>query len=165
MSSAIILTPPASGQIWPGQGGVYICTMPALFTAPARHIIGGLEDSPTKLVYGPYGKDVPGASCHVDGRANTAALTAAGDEYEAAKWASEYEAEGHKDYHLASRLDMLMAYICAAKHFKKSDVYSTSTQHSRGNAFVQDFEDGDSYWNYKDCERRVRAFRWISLNP
>ena len=54
-----------------------------------------------------------------------------------------------------------MAYICAPTLFKKSGWYRSSTQGSRGSAFVQDFEDGGSGWNNKDYGYRVRAFRVI----
>ncbi len=158
-----ILTPPAHGQIWPGQGGRFICSMPALMGVPARHLVAGLHDSEKRLRYGPY-VDMPGATSHIDGRANTAALLAAGGGYHAAEWASAYTADGHADFHLPSRLDMVMAHICAREHFDKSRLYATSTQGSRSSAFVQVFEYGGSDWGLKGYEFRVRAFRWVLLN-
>lgn len=160
VAQATPLTPPAPGEYWPGQGGHYICTLPALLGLPQRHLIAG-EGEAEDLAYGPE-INVPGATSHVDGPANTAALLATGKDHPAAKWASEYTADGHADFHLPARLDMLMAYLCAPQLFKKSGWYRTSTQSSRINAFVQDFEDGNSFWYGKDygyC--RVRAFRWI----
>lgn len=153
------LTPPAHGEVWPGQGGRYICTLPALLGVPARHLIAS-EQEAKDLTFGPS-NDVPSATSQLDGPANTAALLAANGDHPAAKWAAAYTADGHSDFYLPSRLDMVMAHICAPQLFKKSGWYWTSTQISRNSAFIQGFEYGHSGWYYKDCELRVRAFRWI----
>lgn len=155
------LTPPAHGDYWPGQGGRYICTLPALMGMPARHLITG-EGEAEDVTFGP-GVDVPGATSQIDGAANTAALIATGQDHPAAKWARTYSADGHTDFYLPSRLDLVMAHICAPQLFKKERWYWTSTQGSRDFAFVQYFEDGGSDWDCKDGEHRVRAFRVIPL--
>lgn len=153
------IAPPAHGEPWPGQGGRYICTLPPLLTLPERHLIAG-EGEADGLTYGPD-IDVPGAASHIDGAANTAALLATGQKHPAAEWARGYTTDGHTDFFLPSRLDLLMAYICAPTLFKKSGWYRSSTQGSRGVAFVQDFEGGCSLWAGKDGVSRVRAFRVI----
>jgi hypothetical protein len=154
-------TLPAHGEVWPGQGGIYICTLAALKGLPARHLIAAVADSKKQLVYGPYDTDVPGAACQADGKANTAALLAAGDGYAAAKYCAGYEADGHTDFFLPSQLDLLMAHICAPKKFNPDGYYWSSTQGSRNYAFVQGFAYGYSYWYGKGSERRVSAFRVI----
>lgn len=153
--------PPAAGETWPGQGGRFICTLPALLGLPARHLVfaDGEEES---LPFGPYA-DIDGARSHCDGAANTKALLAAGAEYKAAHWAASQRADGHADFHLPSRFDLLMAYLCAPKLFKTSGYYWSSTQDSRGTAFVQGFELGNSGWDGKDYGHRVRACRVIPL--
>lgn len=156
------LTPPAHGEYWPGQGGRYICTLPALLGVPARHLVVG-EHETEDLKFGPL-MDVPGAVSQLDGPANTAALLATGKDHPAAKWAAAYTADGHTDFYLPSRLDLVMAHICAPQLFQKSDWYFSSTQNSRYNAFVQDFEGGLSCWVGKGTGHRVRAFRWVHLN-
>lgn len=156
------LTPPAHGEYWPGQGGHYICTQPALLVLPARHLIFGVGEV-DDITFGPQ-MDVPGARSQLDGRANTAALLAASRDHAAAKWASEYQADGHADFHLPSRMDLLMAFVCAPTLFKTSGWYWSSTQGSRNGAFVQDFERGGSDWVGRGSEHRVRACRWIHLN-
>lgn len=153
--------PPAMGDYWPGQGGRYICSLPALLGLPARHLIAG-EGEAEDLTFGPC-DDVPAATCQIDGAANTAALLATGKDHPAAQWASDYTADGHTDFFLPSKLDLVMAHICAPQLFKKSGWYRTSTQGSRSSAFVQDFEYGDSDWGSKGDEHRVRAFRVIPL--
>ncbi len=155
------LTPPAPGEYWPGQGGYYICTLAALHDMPARHLIAG-KDEVEALPWGPR-VDVPGATSHVNGRKNTKELVCAGREYKAADWATYYTADGHTDFFLPARLDMIMAHICAPQLFKKSGYYWTSTQDSSVNAFVQGFENGYSNWYGKGSEHRVRAFRVIPL--
>lgn len=156
-----MLTPPAMGEYWPGQGGRFICALPALLGMPARHLIAG-EGEAEDLKFGPS-VDVPGAKSQIDGAANTAALLASDKAHPAAKWASEYTADGHTDFFLPARLDMVMAHLCAPQLFKTSGWYWTSTQDSRNFAFVQDFECGFSSWDDKGNKHRVRAFRVIPL--
>ena len=152
-------TPPARGEYWTGQGGHYICTLPALMGLPARHLIAGKEQ--TQATFGPY-EEVTGCSSHIDGPANTKALLAHGG-HPAAQWATAHTADGHSDFHLPAKLDLVMAHICAPHLFDKEGYYWTSTQGSRGNAFVQGFEFGYSNWGYEGDAHRVRAFRWIPL--
>lgn len=154
-------TPPAHGEYWAGQGGYYICTLPALLGVPARHLIASKAEQ-DDLTFGPS-DDIPGATSPINGPSNTKALLAAG-KHPAAKWASQYTADGHSDFHLPAKLDMVMAHICAPQLFKKQGWYWTSTQDSRNHAFAQDFEYGGSRWLSKVSEHRVRAFRWIHLN-
>ncbi len=161
-SASTALTPPAHGEIWQGQGGRYICTLPPLFDAPARHLVAG-EGEAEDLAYGPA-MNVPGACSHFNGPANTAALLATDKDHPAAQWAAAYTADGHTDFFLPARLDLLMAHICAPQLFKKAGWYFSSTQDSRDDAFVQDFENGDSDCTSKGDEHRVRAFRWVHLN-
>lgn len=64
---------------------------------------------------------------------------------------------------LCTQLEGVHAYTTAKHAFKTSGYYWTGTQVSRGNAFVQDFEHGSSYWGLKDDEHLVRAFRGLAL--
>lgn len=158
---AAALTPPAMGEYWQGQGGHYICTLPALLDMPARHLIAGAGQA-EDLTFGPS-EEISGADSHINGDANTVALRSSGKKHPAADWARAYTADGHTDFFLPARLDMVMAHICAKQLFKTSGYYWTSTQVSRGNAFVQGFASGNSHWYLKDCVHRVRAFRVIPL--
>lgn len=153
------MEPPSPGEYWPGQGGHYICTLAAMMGLPARHLIAA-DTEAEDLAYGPYA-DVPGAKSLVDGRANTVALLAHDEGHPAAKWAAGVTADGHTDFFLPSRVDMVMAHACAPQLFNKSSWYWSSTQVSRITAFAQDFENGLSSWYYEDHEFRVRAFRVI----
>lgn len=153
------IAPPAHGEPWPGQGGRYICTLPPLLHLPERNLIAG-DGEAEDLTYGPD-IDVPGATSHIDGAANTAALLASGKKHPAAEWARGYTADDHTDFFLPSQLDLFMAYIYAGHLFKKSGWYRSSTQTSRSDAFGQGFEGGVSGWGTKGNVYRVRAFRAI----
>ena len=138
--NAVILTPPSFGEYWPGQGGIYCGTLPAMHGLPARHMIFA-KDAEKTLTYGCYGINVPGAASRIDGPANTAALLAAkaanGRDYPAAEYCSTYEADGHKDFHLASQACLFMASLCAPQIFSKDDWHLSSTQRSAYGAFVR----------------------------
>lgn len=156
------LTPPALGQIWPGQGGIYVGTVPSMLDIPAHHLIAGTQE--TTLKWGPYEDDAPGTS-HTNGPTNTHALAAGGDKYPAARWCADYTADGHNDFHLPSRFDLLIAFLSTgATVFDKEGYYWSSTQFSRLYAFVQAFASGDSGCCVKVNEFRVRPFRWIHFN-
>ena len=161
------LTPPEPGQPWPGQpwpgqGGIYICTLPAQFGLPARHLVVGTNEV-EDLTWGPYGEEAPGATSQTDGRANTAALTANGKGHPAATWAANYTEDGHTDYYLPSRIELLMCYLHAPQAFKTSGWYWSSSQYSRDGAFCQGFEYGGSDASFKDDEFRARPVRSIQL--
>jgi hypothetical protein len=159
------LIPPAVGQHWPGQGGVYMGTMPAIGDLPARHLIFSAE-APESLAWGPYGTKVEGANSRTDGAANTAAIlahkAAHGGEFPAAEWAAAYTADGHADFHLPSQADLFFASLQPTALFALAWHWS-STQGSSDGAFFQDFDDGWSDWGFKAYDYRVRAVRWIHL--
>lgn len=162
---ADLLQPPALGAYWPGQGGIYCGTLPAMHGLPARHLIFGTTDAPKRLTWGEYGTEVPGASGRLDGRANTAALLAHkathGSSFPAAEWAAAYTADGHTDFHLPSQADLFMASLACPQLFTQAGWYWSSTQGGRHDAFVQDFEDGGSYWYVKGSGHVARPARWI----
>jgi hypothetical protein len=124
---------PAPGERWPGQGGIFICTLPAIGELPARHLIAH-EDEHEGLRWGEY-EDVPEARSRVDGKANTAALVARGaGKHPAAEWAAAQTADGHADFHLPSQADLFMASLYAPQHFNEDGWYWSSTQGSRSSA-------------------------------
>lgn len=157
------LTPPALGEYWPGQGGYFCGTMPARDGAPARHLVFA-KDEAEKMKWGPY-EEVPGAASHHNGAANTRALLERPGKHPAAEWASKVTADGHSDFMLPSRAELMMAWICAPQLFNTEGWYWSSTQVGRNHAFVQFFANGSSAWGSKGYEFRVRAVRWIQLQP
>ena len=98
-----------------------------------------------------------------DGLANTRALLADSNEHPAAKLASEFTADGHNDFYLPSRFELLMCYLAAPQLFQQSGWYWSSTQYSRNRAWCQVFEDGTSFNYGKGNELRARPVRTIQL--
>jgi hypothetical protein len=153
--------PVAHGAIWPGMGGHFIATLPALHGLPARHLILAPEEK-DELAWGRRGEEVPGATSHHDGRANTQALLEHGG-HPAAIWAAAYQADGHSDFYLPSRFELLMCWMAAPQLFQQSGWYWSSTQYSRTSAWCQGFEGGDSLNGVKGNELRARPVRTIHL--
>ena len=149
------------GGIWPGMGGHFIATLPALHGLPPRHLILATEEK-DELAWGRRGEEVPGATSHHDGRANTQALLEHGD-HPAAAWAAAYQADGHNDFYLPSRFELLMCYLAAPQLFQQSGWYWSSSQYSRDSAWCQGFEYGGSHYGGKDAELRARPVRTIQL--
>lgn len=156
------LHPPAAGEIWPGQGGHFICYLPAAFGLPARHLVLATAEQ-DELAWGGYDSDCEGAQSQTDGWTNTRSLLNDSTPHPAAQWAAEWTADGHKDFHLPSRHDLYMCYLHAPHLFKASGWYWSSSQSSRSNAWCQAFEYGYSSAHNKDYEFRARPVRWIHL--
>jgi hypothetical protein len=117
-------------------------------------------------------KNVAGATSYCDGLANTKAMAKAGSAL--AKRVLGLRIGGFKDWHLPSRLQLLMAFheLATAKAFAPEAKeafdrtwYWSSTQHAEyaGYAWMQDFDDGFQYVSHKDIEWRARAVRTIKL--
>ena len=103
------------------------------------------------------------AHSQVDGRANTAALLADGQKHPAALAASKHNADGHTDFYLPSRFELLLCWLSAPQAFAKEGYYWSSSQYSRGSAWCQVFEYGSSTISDKDYELRARPVRTIQL--
>lgn len=149
------LTPPAIGEVWPGQGGIY----------------GGLRQYPegmcrvifaTKDVgrhaYGDYGVSTEGTS-RTDGRANTAILIARTGKHPAAIAAAAYTADGHADFYLPAIGELHHGWQYAPDSFSEEWYYMSSTQRSAYYAFGMFFDDGDQGSYGKYGELRVRPVR------
>ncbi len=150
------LTPPAIGQVWPTQGGVYLGVF------ENEHLIACTAPEATfTSVWGTYGTLIDGAKSRTDGRANTAAMAAAG--CACASRVLALDVDGHADLFIPSQSQLQHAYTAAPGAFEKEGWHWSSTQYSRYIAFAQDFESGGSYWFSKDYEFRVRAFRGLPL--
>jgi hypothetical protein len=160
------ITPPAPGEYWPGQGGIYAGILPAIGDQPAQHLVFGTEH-PKQLTWGPHGHKMTDANSRTNGRANTVTLLAdkasTGNAYPAAECAAAYSADGHSDFHLPSQAELFMASLYAPKAFSQAGWFWSSTQYSSNGAFIQDFESGDSYLYVKHGTFRVRPVRWIPL--
>lgn len=142
------------GEYLSGQGGIYIGDIRG-----DDGVLYGLA-TPNQDVgtaaWGPEGElDLNGW----DGLSNTNALS---DKYSAAKLARDYEADGHCDFYLPSRREMMVALANVPDLFEKSSWYWTSSL--RGSyPWAVDFEDGSVDDSYRSNEFRVRPFRRFTI--
>jgi hypothetical protein len=154
---------PRIGHPWLEQGGIYAGIMAGRDGQPDYHLIlapaeqGSLED----VEWGPYGKSIDGAASYFDGRANTAAMAAAGIELGARVLALQID--GHADYHLPSQAEMHLLAANLKDQFEQDDWYWTSTQYSSNFAWCQYFSYGFQHYYGKDVEARARAVRRFSI--
>lgn len=151
-SSRTVTSRPQIGEYLPGQGGVYVGDIRGddgvtygLIT-PAEHDIG-------RAKWGPNGeRDLS----DWDGLSNTNRLR---NECPAAQLASGYEADGHVDFYLPARREMLIAAANVPHLFGKESWYWTSTPYGEDRAWDVDFENGTTGIDYRRDEFRVRPFR------
>lgn len=148
------LVPPAIGEYWVGQGGIYggrreypegLCYVIFAVTDVGRHS------------YGEYGTNVE-ATSGIDGRENTAILINREGSHPAADAASAYTRDGHNDFYLPSSGELHHGYLYLPESFEK-DLYISSTQRSANFAYTMDFVDGWLNNNAKYYERLARPVR------
>ncbi len=117
-------------------------------------------------------KNVSGAMSYCDGLANTQAMAKAGSEL--AKKVLALRIGGFEDWHLPSRLQLLVVYheLAAVKAFAEGAKeafdrawYWSSTQHAEYAVYAWDqyFGGGYQYCLLKNYEWRARAVRTIKL--
>lgn len=147
---------PRIGEYLAGQGGIY-----------AGEILG--DDGTTYGLVIAEPQDVGKARWAPDGErdlsewdglTNTSRLR---NECPAAKLASDYEADGHADFYLPSRREMMVALANVPHLFGKDSWYWTSTPHSEDYAWAVDFEGGGVFNDFRRFEFRVRPFRRLPI--
>lgn len=150
------LTPPAIGDYWPGQGGLY----GGLRHYPEGlcHIIFAAKDV-GRHSYGEHGTNVEAIS-NIDGRENTAILVNRDGSHPAADAAYGYTCDGHNDFYLPSSGELHHGYLYLPESFEK-DWYISSTQRSAHYAYLMDFVDGWLDYGGKSDERLARPVRRI----
>ncbi|QZI68702.1 DUF1566 domain-containing protein [Pseudomonas protegens] len=151
MNTTAQLTPPAIGEVWPGQGGIYAGFMPARNGADGYHLILGEELG--RFEWGQYGDESPATSL-IDGRANTLALIESGSEYPAATAAHKHESDGHADFYLPAAAELYE--ILLNLNGKLSGWVWSSSQYSANYAYDLDFEVG---WLSSDDKYNGRLVR------
>lgn len=141
------------GQYAEGQGGIYIGK-----TAQGRHLFAAAAPLDGRFEFGGYGDDLEGYS-DLDGVGNTRKLLERGG-HPAALAATEYSADGHKDFYLPSHREALL--LLAAEGFSEDagDVW-TSTPYGSFSAWAVLFEYGDVFSWVRSDEFRGRPVRSI----
>jgi hypothetical protein len=151
--------PPPIGAHWPGLPDyLYAGVMRGEQPGNDYHleVLTGPAAAKFKGVWGDYGIAVAGAAHRRDGLANTQAMAEAGN-----KLAKKVLAIGA---YIASQAEAQLVSANLYEQLPKG-WHWTSTQYSPSNAWVQDFENGDSYLSRKDLEFRAVAVRRFFLQP
>jgi len=160
-ASGFLLPAPEIGEYWDGEGGVFIGWMPARDGNPAYPLVAASgPESEAKVAFGGYGHETKGANSAHDGAANTLALLSDGQDHPAATFAAKYTADGHGDFYLPARRELMLGEINVPDLFAKA-AYWSSTQHSAYRAYYMDFEDGWQGYDGKDYERVARPVRRV----
>lgn len=154
------LQPPAIGAYWPGQGGYYVGVIPDHVGTQPKHLIIS-EDEAVDVTWGGLGANEPNARSEYDGAANTRALMESRRSHPAAKWADDYEKDGHTDFYLPSRAELQAACTTMPDRFEPNDLYWSSTERSHDMAYTQVFGEFDLDRLFKHMPARVRAVRTI----
>ena len=150
------LVPPAIGEYWVGQGGLYggrreypegLCYVIFAVTNVGRHS------------YGEYGTEVEAVSRH-DGRENTAILVSRDGSHPAADAAYAFTCDGHNDFYLPSSGELHHGYLYLPESFEK-DWYISSTQRAADYAYNMGFAGGWLGTSAKNYERLARPVRRI----
>lgn len=160
-TAASTTTLPTIGTHLPAEGGTLAAILARADGSTYGLIVSHAKHERTGI-WGEYGQDVPGAR-GIHGLASTNAMAEAGSNL--ASVVRAMVLDGHADWYIPSRLELLAAYEGAPKLFDKDDWYWSSTQYSRLTAWCQSFEYGDSHASGKGYEFRARAARSIPLQP
>lgn len=152
---------PAIGTHLPAEGGTLAAILARADGSTYGLIVSHAKHERTG-VWGEYGQDVPCAR-GIHGLASTNAMAEAGSNI--ANVVRAMALDGHADWYIPSRMELLAAYEGAPELFDKDGWYWSSTQSSRFHAWCQYFEYGCSHANLKDTEFRARPVRSIQLQP
>lgn len=148
------LTPPAIGEYWPGQGGIYAGIRQ--YAEGLCHVIFAAQDV-GKHAYGEHGTEVE-ATSRTDGRQNTLVLTVLNGSHPAAGAAFGFTCDGHSDFYLPAIAELSHAWANIPEHFEP-EWYWSSSQRSAHRAFNLYFGDGSQSLSGKYYELRVRPVR------
>lgn len=153
-----LLTPPAIGEIWPGQGGIYAGVRN--YPEGLRHVVFAAEDVGRHA----WARDFEesGAVSRIDGRKNTEASIDAPYQTPAAEAACNYTADGHQDFYLPSIGELSHAWLYIPESFAKVAHWSSS-QRSANCAFLMGFDDGYQGYGDKGDELHVRPVRSLPI--
>ena len=163
ITTADVLTPPAIGQHWHGQGGTYVGVIRGENGQPDYHLVAPKHAQTASIIYGHQGHRVTGADHIRDGLANTQALLAHEAEHPAARWASEQEAEGHADLYLPARAEAYLCWANIPEQFEDKGWRLTSTQNGPDRAWSQSFAGGGQNGVHKVTARPAFAVRRILI--
>ncbi|RDU95463.1 DUF1566 domain-containing protein [Trinickia dinghuensis] len=156
---------PAIGQYWEGQGGIYAGIVPDYVGTQPRFLIFAADEA-VDVQWGGFGGTESGALDPRDGKANTKHLAECSldsHDHEAAKFASQYEKDGHKDFYLPSRRELDVGYQTIRDRFDAGEWYWSSTEHSSLTAYVRNFGEIELAKLLKALKARARPVRTMPV--
>lgn len=145
---------PRIGEYLSGHGGIYVGDILG-DDSVLYGLIAAKDEDVGKAKWGESG-DLQLSAW--DGMSNTNALRGRSP---AAKLASEYECDGHCDFYLPARRELLIAAANVPGLFGNESWYWTSTACGESSAWAVDFEHGHVYLINRPHELRVRPFRSV----
>lgn len=148
--------PPALGEYWAGEGGIFAGFMPD--GIGGQYPLVASVDDFDPVEWGSYGQDEPDAKSDIDGRANTLALIESKHDHPAAQLAVGYQKDGHSDFFLPAQRQISLCRATISDKFEKA-WYWTSTQCSADSAWYQTFLAGCQGYAGKGIKLRVRLVR------
>jgi hypothetical protein len=125
---------PSIGEYWHGQGGIYIGLAAADGDLPQAHLVLATATPAGRLTW-----------------------------KKAMAWASDQNADGHTDFRLPTRFESALIYANGRAHVDTAPWYWTSSEHSESYAWIQDFGDGDQFYDRKVSHYAARAVRRFVL--
>ena len=147
-----VATRPKIGEYLTGQGGIYVGDI----LGNDGVLYGLITAKEQDVGRAKWGGDGERDLSDWDGLSNTNRLR---KECPAAKLASDYEADGHADFYLPARRELIVAAANVPHLFGKESWYWTSTPYGSTSAWAVDFEDGGVSLYGRSHEFRVRPFR------
>jgi hypothetical protein len=155
---------PRVGEYWPGQGGIYAGIMPDYEGHSPYHLVLSADEGEL-LAWGGYLQDDEVAGSDSNGQANTDALTRCGHAHPAARWAADYQKDGHSDFHLPAKRELDMLGQSVPDQFSRTAWYWSSTQRTDTSAWGHNFNGMPLAHLYKAFAGRARAVRRIFVSP
>ncbi|RDU95462.1 DUF1566 domain-containing protein [Trinickia dinghuensis] len=154
---------PRVGEYWEGQGGIYAGIMPDYTGTSPYHLVLSTDEA-VDIKWGPYGIPDDDARSKSDGQANTNTLTHCRHRHPAARWAANYEKDGHADFYLPAQCELEMAAASLPDQFSRSEWYWSSTEETADNAQGANFNGYPLGTSFKSFAGRARAVRKIFVS-
>lgn len=153
------LVPPAIGEYWVGQGGIY-AGIQQDEGGQLYHKIFAAEDV-GRFAWGEHRTEST-ATSKSNGVLNTCILRDTDGSFPAAEAAGSYTADGHHDFVLPSIAELNHAWVFIPDSFAK-EAYWSSSQRSATGAYFMDFGDGWLPSYGKGYERLARPVRSLPI--
>lgn len=153
------LKPPAIGEYWQSQGGLYAGIQQGDDGLLYHKIFAAADIG--RFAWGQQGTET-GAISKISGELNTTTLRNTEGSFPAAEAAIEYTADGHHDFVLPSIAELFHAYNHIPDSFAK-EAYWSSSQFSAYGAFGMGFGAGWLHGSGKGNERLVRPVRSLPI--